>query len=411
MSSNKFLGSVMILIGTTIGAGMLALPLVGAASGFMLSTLLMIFICILATMTGLFVVEVNLALPAHACSFSSMAEQTLGNFGKIVTWITYLFLLYMAIYAYTSGESSVMSELLKSSFDIELKSWITPVIFVSVLGVAVFSSTKTVDYFNRGLISVKGLLLISTIAVSLPHIDFVKLLSSTEIDHLSRSKYLWSAAPVFLCSFCAQFVIPSLRLYVGPNVKQLKLIVIYGASATLVLNVLWAAATFGNIPLFGKINSFASIGTNAGEFTRVLSVVINSKLAASAINGFSNIVMTTSFLGVSLALFDFLADGFKIPNTKLGRLRTTIMTFTPPLVFAILFPKGFVAAMNYATISVAILLIILPALMVYSLRKNPSLTSPYRAKCNNFGIWLIVAIGAAFIILPILINLGIMPTF
>ena len=89
----------MILVGTTVGAGMLALPLVGAASGFMPSSLLMIFICFMAMATGLFVVEVNLALPDHACSFSSMAEQTLGRFGKIITWISYLFLLY--IYAFS----------------------------------------------------------------------------------------------------------------------------------------------------------------------------------------------------------------------------------------------------------------------------------------------------------------------
>ena len=133
MYSSKFFGSVMILIGTIVGAGMLALPIVGAASGFWLSTLLMIIMCLVSTLTGFFVIEANLALPDHACSFNSMAEHILGKIGKVVTWTAYLFLLYTITYAYTSGESSIMTKLLKSTFNLNIENWVTSLIFVLVL--------------------------------------------------------------------------------------------------------------------------------------------------------------------------------------------------------------------------------------------------------------------------------------
>lgn len=62
-----------------------------------------------------------------------------------------------------------------------------------------------------------------------------------------------------------------------------------------------------------------------------------------------------NFLGVSLGLFDFLADGFKQSNTHGGRFRTALLTFVPPFMFAILYPQRFILALGYAAIFVAIL--------------------------------------------------------
>ena len=129
-----------------------------------------------------------------------------------------------------------------------------------------------------------------------------------------------------------------------------------------------------------------------------------------SVNGFADIAMTASFLGVSLGLFYFLADGFHRTNSHLGRLQTAAMTFIPPLAFAIYYPKGFILALGYAAIFVAILEIILPALMVYQLRKSQTLHSPYRMKGGLILLIVIAFIGVLIIACQLLSSFHYLPS-
>lgn len=410
--NSKFIGSAMILVGSIIGAGMLGQPMVSGGAGFTLASILMVVAWVLATVTGLMVLEVNLALPSHSCTFSSMAEQTLGRSGKVITWMIYLFQLYAITWAYIAGGTSNIITTFEPIFHIKIPSEITAVLFTLILGSAVCWSTKATDYFNRNLLSVKGLLLIATIIFILPHVDIYKLLSSPDLA--AQSKFLWNAAPVFLTAFCYQFIIPSLRIYIGDDPRPLRTLIITGTTIALVVYMLWLVATLGTVPLTGE-NSFTSLAqipgasTSSGPFTQLIILLLNNKWVTISINGFANIALTTSFLGVALGLFDFLADGFKRPDTRFGRLQTAGLTFAPPLLLALYYPKGFITAINYSSIAVAILTIILPALMVYKLRQNPKFKSPYRVKGGNIVIALVLVGGIAFLVFSALASFNLLP--
>ena len=410
MNTSKFIGCTMILIGTTIGAGMLALPMVSAAAGFTWSLVFMLIAWIASTLTGLLIIEVNLALPIDSCSYSSMAKQTLGNFGKIITWISYLFLLYALITAYVIGASGFITSIFGSTLHIEIPNWISAILFTFILGSAVFWGTEAVDYLNRILMSLKGLMLTAALAFLMPHIEISKLITPQNIHQIN---YLWLAIPTFVTAFGYHFVVPSLRMYIGDKPRQLKFIVIIGTTVAFISYVWWLAATLSIIPLTGE-NSFTSFAQTPGasspaEFTKLLVFIVNNKWVTNSINGFANIALTTSFLGVALGLFDFLAEGFKRQNTRLGRLQTTGLTFIPPLLFAILYPQGFLKAINYAAIAFAILTLVLPALMAYYLRKNKTLKSPYRVKCSSTAITLIILFGAISIVLAAMYILDLLP--
>ncbi|MCN4440417.1 tryptophan permease, partial [Escherichia coli] len=56
---------------------------------------------------------------------------------------------------------------------------------------------------------------------------------------------------------------------------------------------------------------------------------------------FSNFAVASSFLGVTLGLFDYLADLFGFDDSAVGRLKTALLTFAPPVVGGLLFPNGF----------------------------------------------------------------------
>ncbi|CAL7959154.1 tyrosine-specific transport protein [Gammaproteobacteria bacterium] len=405
MNVNKFIGSVLVVIGTMIGAGMLALPLVSAQAGFVWASFVTIAVWVLMTVTGLLVLEVNLALDCYACSFSSMAEKTLGKIGKLITWLVCLLLLYALTAAYMSGASCLLTNILETHFHIRVANFISAILFTLVFGGMVFWSTRATDYANRGLISIKGALLFITIASLLPQIDVGAMLHS---QHIATSgKCLFAMVPIFLCAFGYHTVIPSLRIYIGDKPKELKQMIVCGTTVALIIYLLWLATTLGVVPMYGE-NSFSSIAQNNSSvdgLVNAITLLVHSKWVSIGVNGFSNVAMTTSFLGVTLGLFDFLADGCKRPNSRFGRTQTALITFVPPLIFAFYFPGGFVLALKYAAIFVAILEIILPALMVYKLRQNAYLHAPHLVRGGNVVLLLIAAIGFALIFLQLLNSL------
>lgn len=400
MNISKFIGSVLMIIGTMVGAGILALPLVSAQAGFVWASIVTIAVWALMTLTGFLVLEVNLTLDCCACSFSSMAEKTLGKTGKIITWLVCLILLYSLAAAYMVGASTLLSDsIFEKLFHIRIPNFVSALLFTLAFGGMVFWSTRATDYANRSLISIKGALLLITITFLLPHINVSEIL---QLQHVSLSgKYIFATVPIFLCAFGYHTVIPSLRMYIGDNAQELKRMIGYGTTITLIIYLAWLVTTLGVVPLDGP-NSFNEIAKNNSSvagLTNTITLLAHSKWVSIGINGFSNVAMTTSFLGVTLGLFDFLADGCNRSNSRFGRAQTALITFIPPLIFAFYFPGGFVLALKYAAICVAILEIILPALMVYQLRKNPSPHSLRLVCGGNAMLFLVITIGLVLIFL------------
>jgi amino acid permease len=136
--------------------------------------------------------------------------------------------------------------------------------------------------------------------------------------------------------------------------------------------------------------------------------MVSNKWVKYCIHGFTNISITTAFLGVSLGLFDFLADGFKRPNTRFGRFQTICLTLAPPLLVNILYPDSFLAAFGYSGIFVAILFLILPVIMVYRLRKDQELNQPssYHVIFGKASFAVIIIFGFVLTVFPIMTNLG-----
>lgn len=401
MGIGKFFGCVMMVVGSAIGAGILAMPMVSAFAGFTTTAVLILLLWAILTISGLLILEVSLSQPRYACSFSSMAEKTLGPVGKSITWILYLFLLYSSLIAYISGGSDLLFGIAKSN-NFKIQLWVIAAIFTFIMGSAVFWSTKATDYVNRGLISVKGFLLISTLILVAVYINPSELFNSIK---MAQVEHALIASPILMCLFNYHFVIPSLRIYVGEKPGTLRWIIITGTTTSLFIYLFWLAATLGAIPLEGE-SSYTTIGNSLGEFTRVLTTIVTNKWVKLSIHGFTNISMTTAFLGVSLGLFDFLADGFSRSDTRWGRAQTAILTFLPPLLVAVLYPNSFVKAFSYTGICVATLFLIFPPLMFYKLNKGSNKDCMSKKFYGKIIFAILIISGVIFTAHPILNDLG-----
>jgi tyrosine-specific transport protein len=87
--------------------------------------------------------------------------------------------------------------------------------------------------------------------------------------------------------------------------------------------------------------------------------------------------MATSFLSVSLSLSDFLSDGLKVKKKGLfGNGLVLGATFIPPMALVLFYPNAFLMGLEFAGISVFILMIFLPPLMAWIGRYRKPLSNP-----------------------------------
>jgi tyrosine-specific transport protein len=354
----KLIGGILLVVGTSIGAGILALPAAVATSGFLTSSIVLFFIWALMTFNALLLLEVNLWLPENS-NMISMARSTLGIWGQLVAWLSYLLLLYALLAAYISGGADVLHGLLHLVGVRHHMPWLYAVVFTGILGYVVYLGTRSIDYVNRLLMLFK--LASFAILVGL-------VLDRVKLPHLQEGTphYILASLMLMVTSFGFATILPSLRSYFHSDVKKLRIVVLVGSFIPLVCYILWDMAILGSLPVdgvHGLKHTYAS-----GHVTSVLMIHIARFIHNSWVTDlsriFTSICVATSFLGVAMSLSDFFADGLRTAKVGWGGALVYSCTFIPPLVLVIFTPGLFVHALGYAGTFCLILLALLPTLMV-----------------------------------------------
>jgi len=369
-STNRLLGAILLITGTCIGAGMLALPISTAAYGFIPSSALFIICWAVMAFSALLILEVTLWLEPGA-NLITMGKATLGWFGQALAWTAYLLLLYCLMAAYLSGMNALITQALEAITHTHIYPWIGSLILILLFGIIIYLGAKPIDYINRLLMV--GLVVAYAALITL-------IAPYTEISKLDFQQFnkLWFALPIVITSFGFHIIIPSVRTYLKNDVKKLRLAILIGSTIPLIVYVVWEFLIFSVLPAKGPhgLSSILQSGQPTIDLTHLLHLKLHNPWLDEIFQLFAFFMISTSFIGVSFSLFDFLADGFHVKKTKLSRLSTAAITFIPPLLFALLYPKGFIVALGYAGIFVAVLLCILPALMVWSGRYWKKLAAP-----------------------------------
>ena len=221
MKQGSLLGGVLLVSGTTIGAGMLALPVVTSIAGFRLSIVLFFSVWLFMTSTAFLFLEVALWMKKDA-NIVSMAKFTLGTFGAVCSWVIYLFLLYSLTTAYLAAGGGLLQEAVELLCGVHVADGITFLPFLFVFGSFVYMGTRSVDYLNRVLML--GLVLAYSLLVVLvpPHVQWQFLTHSD-------SRGMLIALSVIVTSFGFHIIIPTLVTYLQRDVKKLRLSLIIGS--------------------------------------------------------------------------------------------------------------------------------------------------------------------------------------
>ena len=395
---NKTVGSTLLVAGTMIGAGMLAMPLTSAGIGFGFTLVLLLGLWALLTFSALLFVELYQTADSDA-GIGTLAELYFGKVGRIIATAVLIIFLYALIAAYISGGGSLLKDLLPESFGDKVSILLFTVIFGSFIVIG----THSVDKINRVLFFVMLAAFAVVLSLMLPEIKFDNLMA-TPIDNA----LIISASPVFFTAFGFHGSIPSLNKYLDGNVKALRISILAGSAITLCAYILWQMSTHGLLTQNEFLQILKDDATLNGLVKATLAIT-GSNMIAGAVKLFSTLALVTSFLGVGLGLLECIEDLLKRSfNISAGRISLGLMTFIPPLVFALFYPEGFILALGYAGQMFAFYAVVLPVSLVWKAHRTHT-DLPYKVWGGNLTLIIVLILGVIITSIPFAIRAGYLP--
>lgn len=373
----------MLVAGTCIGAGMLALPVATGEAGFFPSFLFLLIGWAFMTITALFLVEVNLWME-EGVHIVTMTSRLLGPIGKAIAWATYLFICYASLVAYTAGCGDLLSAGLKN-LGIEISSLWSAIIFIIIFGSILYMGNVFLGRVNTLLMVGLITSYILMIFTGMSHVSW---------HYLARQQWgsIAIAIPLLLTVFSFQTIIPSLTLYLKQDGQALRRSIIMGTGLALIFYLIWQWLVLGTVLNDGDhgLAAALALGKPATEF---LGVSSKSYWLGVAADFFAFFALVTSFLGMALGLFDFLADGFKIPrNRRWGNILLGILVALPTLFFALTIKRVFLKALDTTGgIGDAILNGMIPALMLWVGRYQRHMHSTFKTPGGKPLILVVIA--------------------
>lgn len=349
----KLFGSALILSGTALGAGMLAIPMVLAQFGLFYSTLLMLIICAGTTYAALLLTEAC-SKTELAFGINTVANKTIGKGGQLVTNALFYLLLFCMLIAYILGAADLIKRIF-SMMNVEMSIEFAQVVFTLFASAFVVCGTQIIDKLNRLLFFFMISMLVLTLIILIPGMTVENLSQVTNHD----KGMLFDTSTILFTSFASMPVIPSLVAYNKEATKQqLRNMVILGSIIPLICYLVWLYAVVGNLTA-NEITHFSNISDLIQTFSA------KNEYIEIILSIFTSLALLTSFLGVAMALYNQNKD--MISHNKIV---TYVCTFILPLLGAGLAADQFLSVLGYAGVILVFLAIFIPLAMVVTLRKK-----------------------------------------
>jgi tyrosine-specific transport protein len=335
-SLSSVIHASLLVTGTCIGGGMLALPLWIAQYGFAGASVGLIICWLFMTLTALMLLKSNswLKLGTH---FVNTAEQILGPYAKSIAWFVYAFIAYASLVAYVAGGAQILLELFWGVGFGEMAEDFTEIFFTIACGVILAFGAKILAKLNSFFFALMMAMFVAILVLGMPLAQFHDV-SGFKIEGLRHS------FPLFLTSFSFQMIVPSIRNYLGGDDQKCRQSIWIGMSLTLAIYLVWMLFVYWVMPLEGPYSLMESL--KKGEpVTSALIQVVHSKWLLFWIAFFSLFAIITSFLGISLGLYEFLEDSLNLKKKK-AKIWLLALVLIPPLIGAVSFEGVFLSALD-----------------------------------------------------------------
>lgn len=427
----SFWGSIFLIAGGTIGAGMLALPTVTGEGGVWVSLVAYIVSWLYMLSTGLILFECLSVKPINQnhhnynqVNLVNTVENLLGSTAQ--KWVIFcfigLFSCIMVAYLSKGGDLFLnflhhLFLLLKIDlshffFNSSFSAYLGPVILGILSHSIICQIYEKIDLWNR-------------VGVIFLFISFVVLIGMAypafESQNLIRSD--WSTFPLMVPFMVIAFgfhnMIPSVLKYFKSQNKnafstQTVRSIVIGAFIPFFVYLIWNNCVLGVIPAQSKAE-FATYFQKGQIITDILTDIIGTKSESTMISLsfwaqiFSFAAIITSIFGQGVSVVDFVGDLKNISKLKLSRSVISFLFFTFCVMITCFFPGIFLNALGIAGGTFAILLFgIIPCLMCIKGRKSKELHIQYKMFFPLPYVYVLLFLSVIFFTYEVLKALGIL---
>ena len=304
-----FIKAVATLTGTTIGAGVLAIPYAVYIAGYWVGVLYLIILGIVMIVLSLMLGEVVLRTKKNL-HIPEIIKLYLGKKGYIVALTALFILIYGAMAAYIRGAGDIMNHIIPA------QSFNWSIVFFAIVTYFIIKGLKFVSQWN--IIFVSGMVLI-IITI------WLKVIYSQDIDwtqfNLQPTNTLTQLAQpygVILFSYFGIIAIPHIKTILGKKSEQMESVITLGILIPILLYSVFVSLVIG---VAGKdITPLAiiSLGEKLGSQVLIITSI------------FAIIAMMTSFIAMGLSMIEsYMCFG------KLKRNVAIILTTFPPMALLV----------------------------------------------------------------------------
>ncbi|WP_414619339.1 amino acid permease [Calothrix sp. CCY 0018] len=383
-------GSTALIAGTTVGAGILALPAVTLPSGVLPSTALLIGVWLYTVVSALLIAEVTLnGMRFYGRANNgllAMVESTLGKPGARVTGGAYLFYHYALLIAYVSQGGAILISAVEGIWDIPLlPTWMGSTGFALIFGVILYlGKDRFVEKLNSFFVGVVIISFIGLLVLGINRVHPTSLLSQN-----------WRALPpalsVMLVALFFHNIVPVVVTQLEGDAPKVRQSIVIGSAIPLIMFLLWNAVILGSVTptmlenISGSSNVFDPLQVlRAGDAGQWLGILVTV---------FSEFAIATSLIGFFYGLRDLFRDMNLFADTPKVSLPLISLILFPPVGFSAINPNIFFTALDYAgTFSVSILGGVIPAAIAWRVRDK---YNQYQPLVPGGKVMLIIMIGVA----------------
>ena len=338
VKKSSFWAVTLLVSGTCIGGGMLALPIQTANAGFFTALFGILLSWGFMTFTGLLLVEATLWIK-NETHFTSLSRILIGKKTRAIALLVYLFMNYTSLVGYTAGGAALIENWVASAMGINIPYESCCLLFTLAFGSMIYLGAYYIGKIN--LLFMVGLAIAYCGLVSFG-IGYVNPTNLVFLPSMTHGIGIFS---MILATFSYQMVVPSLCSQLGYDAKQLKKAIIIGTSLPCIIYVFWIFIIHGVVPLEG-VNGLQAALDRGASSTEPLRAHFNHWSLSILADLFALFAIVTSYLGLSLALFYFLKDSFGELKINLNKNIIILSSLIPTLILAMLFPTALIKCLD-----------------------------------------------------------------
>lgn len=388
------LGSTALIAGTTVGAGILALPAVTLPSGIIPSTSGLIAVWLYALVSGLLVAEVTLNTMRTegrvSIGFLGVVEKILGKLGAKMAGGAYLFMHYALLVAYITQGGEILGYAAAKIWSVQiLPTWMGTTTFTLLFGgIMYLGREKFIEKLNSAFVGIVIVSFLGLLFFAGRHIQSAQLL-------FQNWSALGSAISVMSVALFFQNVVPLVVTQLEGDAGKIRQSILIGSVIPLIMFLAWNAVILGSVSPDMRYDT--SDGRTVFDPLQILRAGGAGEWLGVLVSIFSEFAIVTSFIGFVYGLLDLFGDIFLAQSKLSNRFPLYSLVLFPPMTLGTLNPSIFFTALDYTgTFSISVLGGIIPALMSWKQRQEQENSDSTNQLLVPGGkVTLIVMIGVA----------------